>query len=341
MKVFIFRSINRISPLILFILLSFNFEIYARETILNEHFKSAKLLEASDIYSALPLYQDLVDKGHTEAKVRLAAILSSGLIDLGTKEDRFIKSLKLLHEAAEEGSIKAYYELSVMYHDGTTISPNTELGMNWLLKAAEAGEPRGQNQLASFYKNGIFVKEDTSKAIYWYQEAVKNGSNDARYNLANIYLDGLGNTQQKIKDAITLYLSAAHQGDDDAKVALGNIYIDDSYGLKNEDRAFNWLSSAAKNGNTFGQIGLASCYRYGIGTEVDYSKALYLYQISSDLSHSPTARYRLAEMYMLGLGTEVDLNKAREIFLVLSQEGYADGTTAVTQIDQMIATELQ
>jgi TPR repeat protein len=340
-KVFIFRSINIIRTLILFILLSFNFEINAREIILDEHFKSAKLIEASDIYSSIPLYQDLANKGHTEAKIRLAAILSSGLSELGTKEDRFNKSVKLLHEAADEGSIKAYYGLSVIYHDKNSFAPNADLGMEWLIKAAKAGEPRGQSQLGSLYLHGIFINKDIDKSIFWFEEAIKNNSNSARYNLAKLYINKANITPLRLEKAIELYLAAADQGYTDAKVALGNIYMHVTYGLKNGEKAIYWLKSAAQSGNALGQTGLASCYRYGIGTEIDYQKALYWYQKSSDLSHSPTARYRLAEMYMLGLGTEVDLNKARDIFLVLSQEGYADGTTAVTQIDQLIAAESQ
>jgi len=46
-------------------------------------------------------------------------------------------------------------------------------------------------------------------------------------------------------------------------------------------------------------------------------------------------------MHMLGLGTKVDLNKAREIFLQLGQEGYADGTTAVAQVDKLIAENIE
>lgn len=340
MLVLISNKFKKITFLLL-TLISSNQTVKATELSLEERYKAAELVESTNISAAFPLYQELANIGFTEAKIRLAALLSAGLGGNTSIEEKLQLSMKLLHEAADEGSIKAYYGLSVMYHDGTSIAPNTDLGMSWLIKAAEGGEPRGQNQLASLYKNGIFVTQDINKAIYWYQKAIENNSNDARYNLANIYLDGLGNSQQKIKEAITLYLAASHQGDVDAKVALGNIYIDNSYGLKNEGKAFDWLNSAAQDGNTFGQTGLASCYRYGIGTEVDYSKALYWYQKSSDLSHSPTARYRLAEMYMLGLGTEVDLNKARDIFLVLSQEGYADGTTAVTQIDQLIAAESQ
>ena len=324
------------APLFL-MLLVFSFTVNATELTLDEQFKAAELIETSNPVAALPLYQELVEQDYTEAKVRLAALLSAGLGGEGTKEEKLQKSMKLFHEAADKGSIKAYYGLSVMYHDGTTITPNTELGMSWLIKAAEAGEPRGQNQLASLYKNGIFVEKDTNKALYWYKESIKNNSNDARYNLANIYLDGLNNTSQQIKEAITLYLEAADQGDDDSKVALGNIYMDDTYGLKDVEKAFYWLNSAASNGNTYGQTGLASCYRYGIGTDIDYEKALYWYQLSADASHSPTSRYRLAEMHMLGLGTKVDLNKAREIFLQLGKDGYPDGTTAVAQVEKLIA----
>ena len=341
MPVLNFNNMKKV-PVILFLLLCiFNLSINATELTLDERYKAAALIEVSDIYAAFPLYQELVVQGHTEAKVRLAAMLFRGLGDKGTKEEKFQKALQLLHEAADKGSIKAYYALSVMYHDGDSLTPNAELGMSWLLKAAEAGDPRGQSQLASLYRNGIIVAKDVNKALYWYKEAIKNDSDSARYNLANLYLDGLDGVTKNTDTAIDLYLTAAKQGHDDSKVALGGIYYSDKYGQKNEQQAFYWLNAAASNGNSYGKIGLASCYRYGVGTDIDYKKALSLYQYSADFNNDPTSRYRLAEMHMLGLGTKVDLKKAREIFLQLSQEGYADGTTAVAQVDKIIAENIE
>jgi uncharacterized protein len=328
---------KRCKSLIFLLLLSFNLTVHAEGLTLSERFKAAELLETSDPIAALPLYQELAEQYYTEAKVRLAALLSAGLSDEGTEEENFHQSIKLLHEAADEGSIKAYYGLYVLNHGAASLTPDSEVALKWLIKAAEAGDPRGQSQLASFYRKGIIVTKDVSKALYWYKEAIKNNSDSARYNLANLYLDGLDGVPKNINTAIDLYSTAAEQGHDHSKVALGNIYMDDTYGLKDVKKAFYWLNAAASNGNTYGQTGLASCYRYGIGTDIDYEKALYWYQLSADASHSPTSRYRLAEMHMLGLGTKIDLNKAREIFLQLSQEGYPDGTTAVAQVDKLIA----
>jgi TPR repeat protein len=328
---------KRCKTLIFLLLLSFNLTVHAEGLTLGERFKAAELLETSDPVAALPLYQKLVEQEHTEAKVRLAALLSAGLSDEGTEEENFHQSIKLLHEAADEGSIKAYYGLYVLNHGAASLTPDSEVALSWLIKAAEAGEPRGQSQLGFFYDEGVIVKKDINKAIYWYEEAIKNNSNTARYNLAKIYLNKPNPSSHKLNNAISLYLTAAEQGDGDAKVALGNLYLENMYGLKDDKKAFYWLNSAASNGNTYGQIGLASCYRYGIGTGTDYEKALYWYQLSSNTTHDPISRYRLAEMHMLGLGTIVDLKKAREIFLQLSQEGYADGTTAVAQVDKLIA----
>ncbi len=325
---------RRCKTLLFFLLLNFSFTVKASELTIDERFAAIELVEAADPYAAFPLYQELVEQDYTEAKVRLAALLSAGLSDEGTKEENFHQSIKLLHEAAEEGSIKAYYGLYVMNHGAASLTPDSKVALSWLIKAAEAGEPRGQSQLASLYRNGIIVTKDVNKALYWYKEAIKNNSDSARYNLANLYLDGLEGVPKDTNAAVSLYLIAAKQGHDHSKVALGNIYIDDTYGLKNGKKAFYWLDAAVKNGNTYGRIGLASCYRLGIGTDINYEKALYWYQQS--INH-PISRFHLAEMYMLGLGAEIDLKKAREIFLQLSQEGYADGTAALAQVDKLIA----
>lgn len=332
---------NQIKIILMIALLSINLTVNSTELNLDERFKAAELIEATNPYQALPLYQKMVEEDYAEAKVRLAALLSSGLSGKGTKEENFHKSIKLLHEAAAEGSIKAYYGLYVMNHGAASLIPDSEVALNWLMKAAEAGEPRGQSQLASFYRKGVLVTKDVSKALYWYKEAIKNNSDSARYNLANLYLDGLDGVPKNIDMAIALYLAAASQGHDDSKVALGGIYYSDKYGQKDEQQAFYWLNAAASNGNSYGKTGLASCYRYGVGTDINYKKALSLYQYSADFNNDPTSRYRLAEMHMLGLGEKVNLKKAREIFLQLSQEGYADGTSAVARIDKIIADKSQ
>jgi TPR repeat protein len=336
-RTLIFNNMKQIQALLFLVLFSLNLTAKELELTIDERYKAASLIEVSNICAALPLYNELVEQNHTEAKVRLASIMSVGLCGEGTEEENFQQSIKLLHEAADEGSIKAYYGLYVMNHGNASLTPDSEVALRWLIKAAEAGEPRGQSQLGFFYDEGVIVKKDIKKAIYWYNEAIKNNSNRARYNLASVYLDGQSSTPQKIKEAISLYLVAAKQGHDDSKVALGGIYYSDKYGQKNEEQAFYWMNAAASNGNSYGKTGLASCYRYGVGTDIDYKKALSLYQYSADFNNDPTSRYRLAEMYMLGLGTKVDLKKAREIFLQLGQDGYPDGTTAVARVNKLIA----
>jgi len=274
-RVLIFKNMKQIQVLLSLLLLSFNLTVHAEGLTLSERFKAAELIEVSDTYTAFPLYQELADQGHTDAKVRLAALLLRGLGGEGTKEEKFQQSLKLLNDAADKGNIKAYYALSVMYHDSASLTPNAELGMSWLIKAADAGEPRAQSQLGSLYLHGIFIKKDIEKSIFWYEKAISNGSNSARYNLAKIYINKVNITPQRLEKAISLYSTAAEQGDDDAKTALGNIYMYDTYGLKDGKKAFYWLNAAASNGNTFGQTSLASCYRYGIGTDINSEKAIY------------------------------------------------------------------
>ena len=194
---------KHIKILLLIALFSFNFTVNATEPTLEERFKAAELIEVSDTYAAFPLYQELVDQGHTGAKVRLAALLLHGLGGEGTKAEKFQQSLKLLNDAADKGNIKAYYALSVMYHDSASLTPNAELGMSWLIKAAEAGEPRAQSQLGSIYLHGIFIKKDIEKSIFWYEKAISNGSNSARYNLAKIYINKVNITPQRLEKAIS------------------------------------------------------------------------------------------------------------------------------------------
>ena len=55
-------------------------------------------------------------------------------------------------------------------------------------------------------------------------------------------------------------------------------YFGESGIAKNYDKAFYWLSKAAKGGNLYAQLLVGECYEYGRGVDMNKSKAKEIYR---------------------------------------------------------------
>ena len=95
-------------------------------------------------------------------------------------------------KAAENGDIKAQYNIATLYINGEGIERNLEKALYWYQKAAENGDIDAQNNLATLYEDGNGIKKNLEKAFYWYQKAAENGNIEAQYNLALSYENGAG-----------------------------------------------------------------------------------------------------------------------------------------------------
>jgi TPR repeat protein len=81
--------------------------------------------------------------------------------------------------------------------------------------AAEQGHLRAQYNLGVMYKNGHGVEQSYEKAAEYYTMAVEQGHAGAQYNLGCMYNDGRG-VEQSHEKAVEFYTMAAEQGQEDA-----------------------------------------------------------------------------------------------------------------------------
>lgn len=93
---------------------------------------------------------------------------------------RYAEAFSLYHQLAEQGHVKAQFNLGVMYDQGQYVTQNYAEAVSWYLKAAEQGNTNAQYNLAVKYQAGQGVIQDHTKAAYWYRKAAEEGVAEAQ-----------------------------------------------------------------------------------------------------------------------------------------------------------------
>jgi TPR repeat protein len=118
-----------------------------------------------------------------------------------------------------------------------------------------------------------------------------------------------------------------------AQNLLGNCY---RYGQGTDQdytKAFEWWTKSSEHGNSLAMNNLGYCYGLGDGCDQNYTKAVECYEKGANLGYS-VAMYNLGYMYQYGRGVTKDLTKTREWYTKAVAQGYAK---AQTQLDRLNA----
>ncbi|MCR5164646.1 MAG: sel1 repeat family protein [Thermoguttaceae bacterium] len=103
-----------------------------------------------------------------------------------------------------------------------------------------------------------------------------------------------------------MVLVEAQNGNPEAQNVVGNAYLEGNYSgeavEKNPESAFSWFQKAAENGNAYGMLNLAVCYRDGIGTTANHEEAGRYLRLAAE-QNIPEAQFLLGD-YLLLLETE-------------------------------------
>ncbi len=95
----------------------------------------------------------------------------------------FAAALKEWRPLAEQGHVKAQYNLGTMYQNGFGVIQNYAEAVKWYRKAAEQDFALAQLNLGLMYANGQGVKQNYTEAVKWYYKAAEQGDADAQNNL--------------------------------------------------------------------------------------------------------------------------------------------------------------
>ena len=122
----------------------------------------------------------------------------------------YATALKEFLPLAEQGNIKAQFNMGILYEKGQGVPQNFQEAFRWYYLAAEQGDASTQNVLGMLYEYGQGVPQDYPQALYWYSLAAEQGYANAQFNVGFLYATGVG-VSQNYTEAGRWYRLAAQQ----------------------------------------------------------------------------------------------------------------------------------
>jgi TPR repeat protein len=243
-----------------------------------------------DLFSGMQIFKELARKaliGDPESQQAVGLLYENGS-DFISKNTEF--AFKWYLRAAITGRIESQYDVGTKYYNGQFTKKSLRKAVKWIMKAAKKGHSKAQCDLGQLYQKGEGVKKNLWEAIKWYTFAMNNGNDDGEYYLGLMYEKGEG-VPKKLSSAKDHYERAAKKGNDKAQYRLGYLYeLEENYQI-----AFDYYILASEK-NIDAQVGLATLYKNGQGTDKDYDKAIDLFIKAKD--QNCKAKYQLACIYV-------------------------------------------
>jgi TPR repeat protein/tRNA A-37 threonylcarbamoyl transferase component Bud32 len=222
-------------------------QLYEKAAELGE---AAAYIELSKMYCAPNDNKDLA-----EAERVLLKALADGNMDaysqLGAMfeaEGDLRKAAEFYEKAAENGDLRAQYDIGWMYKNAEGVKKDLEKAAKWMVLAADRGSPYAQNDYGIMLQYGQGVEQNEELAVEYYRKAIEGNVIAAKYNLAFCYLDGVGVEQDSL-EAYDLLKQAADADYLEAQFELGRLLAEGKHLSKNEDEAMQWLERASDAGH--------------------------------------------------------------------------------------------
>ena len=221
--------------------------------------------------------------------------------------------IELLHQAAEQGDVRAQHTLASMYHSGKGVEKDLAQAFAWCHLALKQ-EPRAP-YLAELFSE--LAEQGHAWALAWLRHAAEHGDADVHLQLGDIYNVGRGVTQN-LTQAVAWYRLALTDKikQDDVSERLHNL----AWG--GNAQAVTWLRETATQGDAKALQRLGDMYRMGRGITRDGMQALACYRVLAERGDLRGLR-SMAHMYQYDGGQDVarDLAQAFAWFRVAHEQG--------------------
>lgn len=237
-----------------------------------------------DDNASLSLLKQAVEHNHAEAKFKMARLLKRRKL---SEFDQY-NVVSLLQQAAQQGYVRAQYDLGMLYLKGNMgLNQDTHRAEELLLQAADQGNAEAQNTLGLFYLGRQLGRQNLKKAADFLQLAAQQDHPESQFFLANVFYRGSGVTQD-INKAVTYWQRAAHLGHEQSQLLLGRLY---KKGYQSKESFIR-----------------------------DYNKALFYLMLivvtkeneDEESIYTNEAQFILGKMYEKGKGVEKDCGRAAQ-----------------------------
>lgn len=306
----------------------------------------------TDASRALEFYQSAADLGHPVAALELGDMYRDAV---GVERD-YDKAMDLYETARKGGYIEGAAKIGWLYSEGLGVAQDKDKALEWYKVAMQGdvdwaynnagwiNEQKGNyaqarayyqraldlghetypnTNLGRLYEKGLGVEIDYAKAEAYYLAADAAGRKPARRWIGDLYRDRTDGKADPQK-ALEHYQIAMEAGDKEAFANAAWLYDRRFLKLKDDDatdaEALRLYDVAVKADVTWAKRRLGRLYRYGLGTDVDYPRALSLFREASDAGDGNSKVY-LAEMYAFGMGLPVDGRTALNLLEEATEAG--------------------
>lgn len=146
------------------------------------------------------------------------------------------EAVRIWHKLAEEGNVKAQYNLGLLYEEGKGVPQRPDLAAFWYRTAARQGYTDALFNLGGLYYRGSGVPRITEEAVKLWTIAAEHGMGDAQYNLAVVLLEGDGIPRDPDKAREWLRIAAVN-GHPDAAALLEALIAQQAKAASRHDRS--------------------------------------------------------------------------------------------------------
>lgn len=262
---------------------------------------------AQDRLRALTGYAAAAGQGHAAAQFALAQLLKNSPETI---------AYEAISRAAAGGQPQAQCAMGDRYAHGTGVAQNWFEACRWYDMAAQQGDAEAQCALAACYASGKGVKKDMAHAFIWFEKAAAQNLPQAQWNLGELYATGLPGVEADPKKATQLCKRAANAGFAPASATLGALFAR----AKKHERAVEWWTMAAEQGDLESLFNLGQAHRLGLGVAKDEAKAFELL-LQAAQGGVAAAQSRIGLAYATGEGAALDPIEACKWIELAAQRG--------------------
>lgn len=150
--------------------------------------------------------------------ITLAMLMLAVMAHADTSDYIWNQQFEKKFALAQQGDVRAQYDIGNMYLKGQGTGRNAEEAFKWFSKAAEQGYSRAEYKLGYLYQRGNGVGKDYNKAHAWLKKSAEKGYTPAMFYLGKLYV-----ARGENNSALIWYTRARDNGYHPAKQEVANM----------------------------------------------------------------------------------------------------------------------